>query len=52
MPVLEVHRLNRNDGSNKPIKSPADLAALDVQGVVEVYRSAEAGEEGAAHVDN
>jgi hypothetical protein len=52
MAVLEVHRLNRNDGSNKSIAAPADLVALDVQGIVEVYRSAKAGEEGAAHVDN
>lgn len=52
MAVLEVHRLNRNDGSNAPIKAPGGLVALDVEGIVAVYRAAKAGEEGVGHVDN
>ena len=52
MAVLEVHRLNRNDGSTEPIKAPADLAAPDVQRIVEVFRFAKASEEETLHVDN
>ncbi len=53
MAVLEVHRLNRDDGSTEPIMaSPTDLVALNVQGIVEVFRSARASEERAAHVDD
>jgi hypothetical protein len=49
--VLEVHRLNRSDGSTEPIDAPADLIAADVQGIVEVFRSAKAREGGTLRVD-
>jgi hypothetical protein len=51
MPVLEVHRLNRDDGSAEIVTAPVNLAAPDVQGIVEVFRSAKAAEEGQPHVD-
>jgi hypothetical protein len=51
MPVLEVHRLNRDDGSVEIVSAPVNLAAPDVHGVVELFRSAKAAEEGKPHVD-
>lgn len=51
MAVLEVHRLNRDDGSTEIVTAPASLAAPDVQGIVELFRSALAAEEGKPHVD-
>lgn len=37
MPILEVHRLNRETGSFDPIDHPTGLTALDVPRVIEVY---------------
>src|SRR5262249_51148748 len=51
MPVLEVHRLNRDDGSTDVVASPPNLTAPDVQGIVEIFRTAKAAEEGNLHVD-
>lgn len=51
MPVLEVHRLNRDDGSTGIVEAPADLTAPDIEGVVEVFRAAKVAEEGTTHVD-
>ena len=51
MPVLEVHRLNRNDGSTDVVAAPANLTTPDVQGIVEIFRTAKAAEEGNPHVD-
>lgn len=51
MPILEVHRLNRDDGSTEIVTAPASLAAPDVQGIVELFRSAKAAEEGKPNVD-
>ena len=36
MPVLEVHRMNRADGSTQPVNAPANLVAVDVPGIIEV----------------
>jgi transcriptional regulator with XRE-family HTH domain len=47
MPVLEVHRMNRADGSTQAIEAPADLIALDVPGILEVLARAR----GSGHVD-
>jgi transcriptional regulator with XRE-family HTH domain len=52
MAILEVHRLNRNDGSAEPIKAPTGLVAPDIQGIVEIFRSASASQKGALHVDD
>jgi len=48
MPVLEVHRMNRADGSTEPIKAPAGLVALDIPGILEVL----ARVRGPGHVDD
>jgi len=47
MPVLEVHRMNRADGSTQPINAPATLLAIDVPGILEVFARAKESE----HVD-
>jgi hypothetical protein len=47
MPVLEVHRMNRADGSTRPITAPGHLVALDVHGILEVF----AREKESRHVD-
>lgn len=46
MNVLEVHRLNRADGSADSIEAPAGLVAADIQGILSVFRSAQAREKG------
>jgi hypothetical protein len=51
MPVLEVHRLNRADGSTEPFDAPADLLAADTAGILEVYREMRLGEKGTPHVE-
>jgi hypothetical protein len=51
MPVLEVHRLNRDDGSTDVVAAPANLTAPDLQGIVEIFRTAKSAEEGNLHVD-
>ena len=51
MPVLEVHRLNRDDGSTDIVAAPANLAVPDIEGMVGVFRTARAAEEGTTHVD-
>jgi transcriptional regulator with XRE-family HTH domain len=38
MPVLEVHRMDRSKGSTEAVKSPPTLTALDVPGIVELFR--------------
>jgi transcriptional regulator with XRE-family HTH domain len=48
MNVLEVHRLNRTDGSTESIEAPAGLVAADIQGIIDVFRSAQAKEKGTA----
>ena len=40
MNVLEVHRLNRDDGTTEVISAPDGLVAPDVAGVVAAYRAA------------
>ena len=52
MPVLEVHRLNRDTGTNEPLKLTAALAASDIPGILEIYRAAKAAPNGAGHVDH
>lgn len=51
MPVLEVHRMNRADGSTEPIDAPARLVALDIAGILEIYRSRREGKKGVSHVE-
>jgi transcriptional regulator with XRE-family HTH domain len=51
MPVLEVHRMNRADGSTEVMKSPANLIAPDVPGILEVFRGAGGRAKGSKNVD-
>lgn len=51
LPVLEVHRLNRDTGSNEPLTLTAALAASDIPAILEIYRAAKAAPNGAADVD-
>jgi transcriptional regulator with XRE-family HTH domain len=48
MNVLDVHRLNRTDGSTESINAPAGLVAADIQGIVDVFRTAQTKEKGTA----
>jgi len=50
--VLEVHRLNRDTGSNESLKLTTPLAASDIPGILEVYRAAKAPQNGAGNVDH
>jgi hypothetical protein len=51
MPVLEVHRLNRDAGSTEPTQTPAGLSAADIRLLLEIYRAAKATHKGARHVE-
>jgi hypothetical protein len=51
LPVLEVHRVNRDTGTNEPLKLTAALAASDIPGILDIYRAAKAAPNGAGHVD-
>jgi transcriptional regulator with XRE-family HTH domain len=51
MEVLEVHRMNRADGTTEPIKAPAGLIAPNIPGIIEIFRATKANEKGARHVD-
>jgi transcriptional regulator with XRE-family HTH domain len=48
MNVLDVHRLNRTDGSTESIDAPAGLVAADILGIIDVFRTAQAKEKGTA----
>jgi transcriptional regulator with XRE-family HTH domain len=48
MNVLDVHRLSRTDGSTESIDAPGGLVAADIQGIVDVFRTAQAKENGTA----
>jgi transcriptional regulator with XRE-family HTH domain len=45
MSVLDIHRLNRNDGSTVPLDTPPGLTAPNIQGILDVFRSAKLKEE-------
>ena len=51
MPVLEVHRMNRADGSTEPIDAPAGMIAADIPGILQVYQAARAKIKGVSHVE-
>ncbi|HUO00711.1 MAG TPA: hypothetical protein VMU69_31325 [Bradyrhizobium sp.] len=51
MPVLEVHRMNRADGSTEPVDAYSKLSALDITAILEIYRSMRQGKKGASHVE-
>jgi transcriptional regulator with XRE-family HTH domain len=40
MGILEVHRLNRENGTSEPLDQPSGVAAIDVPRVLEIYRAA------------
>jgi transcriptional regulator with XRE-family HTH domain len=51
MPILEVHLLNRSNGSTTPVESEAGLNALDISGIIAAFRRASASMKGPGHVD-
>lgn len=51
MPVLEVDRMSRADGSTEPVNTPTDLTAPDIQGILQVFRSFKAASNGDGDVD-
>jgi transcriptional regulator with XRE-family HTH domain len=51
MPVLDVHRMNRDTGSSESIHAPADVTAPDISRVLEIFRAAKAKHTGGADVD-
>lgn len=51
MMVLEVHRLNRDDGSTEPVTTSTALSGSDIPGILELYRAAKTSPIGGNHVD-
>ena len=51
MMVLEVHRLNRDDGTTETMKTSTTLSAADIPGILEIYRAAKTSPIGGNHVD-
>ena len=49
MPVLEIHHMNRGDGSTEPIKNPPGLTAVDLPGILEVFRATRRKTKGSGH---
>lgn len=51
MPVLEVHRMNRADGSTEATKTRAGLTVLDMPGILDVFQAARMTMKGSPHVE-
>lgn len=51
LPLLEVHRLNRDTGSNEPLNLTTALTASDIPKILEIYRAAKAAPNVGADVD-
>lgn len=51
MPVLEVDRMNRADGSTEPVNTPTGLIAADIARFLEVFRSYKTPAKGVGDVD-
>lgn len=45
MSVLDIHLLNRNDGSTVPLDTPPGLTAPNIQGILDVFHSTKSKEE-------
>jgi transcriptional regulator with XRE-family HTH domain len=52
IPVLDVHRMNRTSGTTQPLRKPVGLVAADIPGIVKIFQSEKANQEGSAHVDD
>jgi hypothetical protein len=52
MRVLEIDRMNRADASTVPIHAPADVSALEIERVLQIYRSARPSKGKARHVES
>jgi transcriptional regulator with XRE-family HTH domain len=50
--VLDVHHMNRTSGTTQPLRKPVGLVAADIPGIVKIFQSAKANQEGCAHVDD
>ncbi|HVS81990.1 MAG TPA: helix-turn-helix transcriptional regulator [Pyrinomonadaceae bacterium] len=51
IPVLEVHRINRADGSTETHNVPSGLIAPDIPGVLEILQAAQANMRGVPYVE-
>lgn len=51
MLVLEVHRMNRTDGTTEPVKAPHGLTALNIPTILEVFRTYNTPPKGFRDVD-
>ena len=51
MPVLEVHRIDRDAGTTEPISAPSGLVAPDIKGILDVFKAQRENEKGARNVD-
>jgi transcriptional regulator with XRE-family HTH domain len=51
MPILAIHRMNRDTGSSDPIESPADVTTPDIARVLEVFMLAKAKATGGENVE-
>lgn len=51
LPVLEIHRINRADGSTETHSIPAGLIAPDINGVLGIVRAEQANVKGIPHVE-
>jgi len=51
IPVLDVHRMNRASGSTQPLTKPVGVVAADIPGIVKIFQSAKANQEGDSDVD-
>lgn len=52
MPVLEVHRMNRADGTTEPVKVPHGLTAPNIPTILEVFRTYNTPPKGSRDVDD
>ncbi|CAN5782417.1 hypothetical protein BH09VER1_BH09VER1_17900 [soil metagenome] len=50
MPLLEVHRLDRDRGSSDPVPSPEGLSVLDIERLIEVFQKEKQAHQGGRHV--
>jgi hypothetical protein len=51
MPVLEVDRMNRTDGSTEPVNTPTGLTAPDIPKILDVFRTYKKPSKGTHDVD-
>jgi transcriptional regulator with XRE-family HTH domain len=51
MPVLEVHRIDRNGGTTEPTHVPSGLVAPDIKSILDVFKAQRQRKKGSTNVD-